>query len=157
MNFATAVEQTRFETRTENGMVALQSSTDALVDLFYGATRGVDIVPKFVGAYVENRELALRVAQWVRDVRGGSGERELMKQILQYLEVANPSDCELLLKKLPTIGRWDDGLCLKTAEMKKFYFGMIRDAIQDGKHAKLLLASLENLSEEECSNILKSF
>ena len=72
--FANAV-QTQ-ETRTENGMPARVSTANACVDLFYkiGASRGKNIIPEFVAAYVENREVALRIALWVRDIRGGAGQ-----------------------------------------------------------------------------------
>ena len=65
------------EARTANGMKARKSSANAVVDLFYniGASRGKDIVPAFTAAYVENQDLALRVAAWARDIRGGAGER----------------------------------------------------------------------------------
>ena len=48
------------EARTANGMKARQSSANAVVDLFYniGASRGKDVTPAFVAAFVENRELA---------------------------------------------------------------------------------------------------
>ena len=61
---------------TTNGMKARKSSANAVVDLFYnaGASRGKDIVPAFTAAMAENRELALRVAAWLRDPRGGAVE-----------------------------------------------------------------------------------
>ena len=63
--------------RTKNDMLAFQSTSSPLVDLFYaiGASRGKNIIPAFTAAYVEDKELALRVALWARDVRGGAGER----------------------------------------------------------------------------------
>ena len=63
------------EARTTNGMKARKSTANAVVDLFYnaGASRGKNIVPAFTAALVENRELALRVAAWLRDARGGAG------------------------------------------------------------------------------------
>ena len=69
--------------RTENGMRARKSTANACVDLFFkiGASRGKDITKDFVAAYVENKDIALRIAQWVRDVRGGAGEREIFRQI----------------------------------------------------------------------------
>ena len=66
------------EARTVNGMKARKSTANACVDLFYniGASRGKNIIPAFTAAYVENSDLALRIVQWARDVRGGAGERE---------------------------------------------------------------------------------
>ena len=63
------------EARTENGMKARASTANACVDLFFkiGASRGKDITAEFTAAYVENRDYALRIAQWARDIRGGAG------------------------------------------------------------------------------------
>ena len=55
------------EARTENGMKARASTANACVDLFFkiGASRGKDITAEFTAAYVENRDYALRIAQWI--------------------------------------------------------------------------------------------
>ena len=119
------------EARTENGMLARQSTANACVDLFFkiGASRGKDITKDFVAAYVENKEYALRIAQWVRDVRGGSGERELFRQILKYLDKHDPEAAKALLKKVPDIGRWDDIFVVETN--KPFAFTMLGDALRE--------------------------
>lgn len=121
------------EVRTENGMKALKSSTSACVDLFFkiGASRGKDILKDFVAAYVENRELTLRIAQWARDVRGGSGERQLFKDILVHLEQRDPDAAKTLLAKVPLIGRWDDIFAFKTSEMKSAAYTMLGDALRE--------------------------
>ena len=64
------------EARTTNGMKARKSTASKCVDLFFkvGASRGKDITGDFVAAYVENKDIALRIAQWVRDARGGAGD-----------------------------------------------------------------------------------
>src|SRR5512137_2252739 len=108
MQFAEAVKNQT--TRTTNGMLARASSANACVDLFYniGASRGKNIVPAFTAAYVENSDLALRIAQWARDARGGSGERQVFRDILVHLEKTNPEDAMRLMAKIPEIGRYDD-------------------------------------------------
>lgn len=122
------------EARTTNGMKALKSTTDNVVDLFFkiGASRGKDIIPSFVSALVENKELALRVAMWARDVRGGAGERQLFRDILQYLEVNDVETAKAVLKKVPELGRWDDIFVFKTQEMKHVAYDMLKDALQAG-------------------------
>jgi len=109
-SFVNAVSTVQMETRTANGMKARVSSANACVDLFYniGASRGKNIVPAFTAAYVENSDLALRIAQWARDVRGGSGERELFRDVLRHLEKTSPADALRLMAKVPEVGRWDD-------------------------------------------------
>ncbi len=128
--FVSAVQNQ--EARTTNGMRARQSTANACVDLFFkiGASRGKDITKDFVAAYVENREIALRIAQWVRDVRGGAGEREIFRQILKYLDKHHPTDAALLLMKVPEIGRWDDIFVVENKENKYKAFAMLGDALR---------------------------
>ena len=118
--------------RTTNGMRARKSTASACVDLFFkiGASRGKDITKDFVAAYVENPEVALRIAQWVRDVRGGSGEREIFRQILKYLDKHNPTDAAKLLVKVPEIGRWDDIFVVENKDNKAKAFTMLGDALR---------------------------
>ncbi len=121
------------EARTTNGMKARKSTANACVDLFFkiGASRGKDITKDFVAAYVENRDLTLRIAQWVRDVRGGAGERELFRQILTYLDKHDPAAAELLLDKVPELGRWDDIFTVTSKANKAKAFTMLGDALRN--------------------------
>lgn len=116
--------------RTTNGMVARKSTANACVDLFFkiGASRGKDITKDFVAAYVENKDVALRIAQWARDVRGGSGEREIFRQILKYLDKHDADAAKALLRKVPEIGRWDDIFVVETN--KPYAFTMLGDALR---------------------------
>jgi len=138
MQFVEAINNQ--EARTQNGMKAHKSTANACVDLFYniGASRGKNIVPQFTAAYVENSDLALRIAQWARDARGGSGERELFRQILSHLETSNPEDASRLMVKIPEVGRYDDLLVFKTKPLKAKAFTILGDALrsQNGLAAK---------------------
>ena len=130
MQFAEAIKNQ--EARTQNGMKTRKSSANSCVDLFYniGASRGKDIVPAFTAAYVENPDLALRIAQWARDVRGGSGERQVFRDILAYLEKNNPADAARLLGKIPEVGRWDDVFVFNSKELKSRAYTMLGDALR---------------------------
>jgi hypothetical protein len=121
------------EARTTNGMKARKSTANAVVDLFFkiGASRGKDITKDFVAAYVEDKDLALRVAQWARDVRGGSGERELFRSILKYLEKHDPASAEVLMDKIPELGRWDDLFVFESKGLKAKAFTMLGDALRN--------------------------
>jgi hypothetical protein len=120
--------------RTANGMLARKSTANACVDFFFaaGASRGKNIIPQFTAAYVEDSDLALRITQWLRDARGGSGERELFRQILVHLEQVNPQDAKRLLGKIPEIGRYDDLLVFKTQPMKSAAYTLLGDALRAG-------------------------
>ena len=121
------------EARTANGMKARKSSANAVVDLFYniGASRGKDIVPAFTAAYVENQDLALRVAAWARDARGGAGERETFRNILRHLEKTDTKAAAALMAKVPELGRWDDLFVFKTKELKASAYTILGDALRE--------------------------
>ena len=128
--FVTAV--TNQEARTANGMKARKSTAKATVDLFYniGASRGKNITGDFTAAYVENPDVALRIAQWARDVRGGAGERQLFRDILVHLEKRDPDAALALLKKVPEVGRWDDIFVFQTPLLKSAAYTMLGDALR---------------------------
>lgn len=130
MNFVDAVVNQ--SARTANGMLARLGSANSNVDLFFkiGASRGKNIIPQFVAALAENRELALRIAQWARDVRGGSGERQLFRDIVTYLEVNDVEGARSLMAKIPEIGRWDDMFAFKV--LRNEAFALIAQALKNG-------------------------
>ena len=136
MSFKNAVLNTSVESRTWNGMKALKSTLSNTTDLFFkiGASRGKDISKQFEKAYHEDRELALRVAQWARDVRGGAGERELYRKTLKFLEKNYKHELlnTRILRNTAEIGRWDDLLIFEDAEVKSVVYNLIREALEAG-------------------------
>ncbi len=119
------------KTTTTNGMETYKSSLNNCVDLFYkvGASRGKDIIPDFTKAFNEDPDMALRIAQWVRDVRGGSGERRLFKDILVNLAKTDEMACRALMVKIPEVGRWDDLLVLVGTSLEKDAFTLIKNGL----------------------------
>ena len=136
MSFKSAVLNTTVAARTTNGMKAIKSTLSNTTDLFFriGASRGKDITAQFEKAFQENSDIALRIAQWARDARGGAGERELYRQVLKHLEKLH-TDVLLstrILQNTAEIGRWDDLLIFTNAEVKAKAFGMIKEALDAG-------------------------
>ena len=146
------------EQRTQNGMKARNSSANALVDLFYniGASRGKNIVPAFTAAMAQDKDLALRIALWARDVRGGAGERQLFRDILAHLDKRDPEAAARLMAKIPEVGRFDDLFVFTNTELKARAYTMLGDALRAGQNAKYFLAKLDSMSEKECEEILKA-
>jgi hypothetical protein len=103
------------DTTTTNGMRARQSTANANVDYFFRApaSRGRDILPLFMAAFVEDRAIALRITQWMRDARGGAGERQLFRNVLVFLATYDITAARALMHKIPEIGRWDDLLVIE--------------------------------------------
>jgi hypothetical protein len=138
--FVEAVKSVPVESRTANGMKTFDSSKSDLVDLFFsiGASRGKDLSTQFARALAQDETLALRLLMWARDVRGGAGEREVVRKILLNLEKTNPKALARLIPHLAEFGRWDDLLIFKTKEVKAQAFTLIGDALraQNGLAAK---------------------
>ena len=80
MDLLHAIEDAANKTYTENGAVTLETTGDCCLDLFatVGALRHVseeEICLRFQRAWAEDRDLAMKILFFARDVRGGLGER----------------------------------------------------------------------------------
>ncbi len=119
------------DTVTENGMATNSSSLNHCVDLFFtiGAMRGQDkdrLIRNFSLALLEDPARAMKILFWVRDVRGGAGERQIFRDVMQYL-AENHTD--LMMKNIPYVseyGRWDDLLTLVGTKLETEALTQIR-------------------------------
>ena len=104
-------------TFTENGAVTPRSTGSDCLNLFatIGALRtqnNAEIENRFLRAYAENPDLAMKILFYARDICGGLGERSVFRTLLRWL-AANEKPS--LVRNLPFIakyGRWDDILVL---------------------------------------------
>jgi hypothetical protein len=137
----TLFEAVNANATTANGAVTNASSLNKNVDLFFlsGASRGKDITSTFVSAFVEDPEVATRILQWVRDARGGAGERETFRNLFGYLLKNETEIASRVLVKAPELGRWDDVLIAFGTPIEREALRMIAFAlneVQDGLCAK---------------------
>ena len=108
-----ALKNEENKTYTENGAAALKSTGNAVYDLFaagaaYRTRSDSDILNLFIAAWNENPELALKCLFYLRDIRGGQGERRFFRVCMKWLAANEP---KVYLKNLGNIseyGRWDD-------------------------------------------------
>jgi uncharacterized protein YejL (UPF0352 family) len=122
------------EAVTTNGMDTLASSLNACVDLFFqiGASRGKDITQTFAKALVENTDIALRIAAYTRDARGGAGERQTFRNMLSFLEGNHPEFASAIIPKIAELGRFDDLLVFKSTNLRQEAFAQIKSALDAG-------------------------
>ena len=105
------------KTYTENGALTNRTSGKDCVDLFatIGALRrreDREIVRRFMRAYAEDPDVAMKILFFARDVRGGLGERKVFRTVLRYLAVYAPASVTRNLPHVAEYGRWDDLLVL---------------------------------------------
>lgn len=108
-----AVKEATNVTRTENGAVTRKTTMSALLDLFgTGAayrTRGEsDCIVLFQKAFDENPVYALKCLFYLRDARGGQGERRFFRVVTKWLADNKTAAMKRNLKYVPEFGRWDD-------------------------------------------------
>lgn len=111
-------------TETENDAIAVKSTLDSVVDLFgtIGSMRennyhepasvNKELLPMFAKAMQENKELAMKTLFYVRDCRGGMGEKEVFKTIMLALLELETEESYLLFKNnianIVEFGSWKD-------------------------------------------------
>lgn len=98
---------------TENGSRAYKSTNSALYDMFafggaYRKRSDEDCILLFKNAYEENPEYALKCLFYLRDCRGGAGERRFWRVCAHWLACEHPEAAIRNIKYAPIVGRWDD-------------------------------------------------
>lgn len=113
MSFADAMREQGSFTRTENGAVALNTTGDALLDLFgtIGSLRSADdnrINTLFAEAYEQDALFATKILFYARDIREGLGERKTFRTILRWAADHKPEAIRPNLDLIGVFGRYDD-------------------------------------------------
>ena len=122
-------------TYTENGAVTLRSTGSECLDLFatIGALRtqnNREIEDRFLRAYAENPDLAMKILFYARDVRGGLGERAVFRTLIRWLAENEKAS---LVRNMPFIaeyGRFDDLLCVLNTPAHQEAMEVLRDQFQ---------------------------
>ena len=111
--FLNGMKQVNNYTRTENGALTHFTTMDGLLDLFamgaaYRTRTDEDVILLFKKAFDENPVYALKCLFYIRDVRGGQGERRFFRVATKYLAKYDTAAMQRNLIHVPEFGRWDD-------------------------------------------------
>lgn len=163
--FTKGLERANNFTYTENGAVALKSTNSGLLDAFgsLGAMRKSDeatITNTFIGALSEDKLLATKLMFWLRNARGGAGERRSFRVILKHMANVYPAIVKKNIENIPYYGRYDDLLILLDTPLKQDVVMFIRDTLQAdikdvkaGKYPSLLAKWLPSENASSASTI----
>lgn len=98
--------------RTENNAITHSTTTNAVLDFFAlaGAKRNDQSGARtlFRAAFAQDPQLAVRALFYLRDIRGGQGERELFRFLFKDLIRLDSHIAEKVAQWIPEFGRWDD-------------------------------------------------
>jgi hypothetical protein len=111
---------------TENGGIKRKSTLNMVYDMFAlgGAYRNrsdEDCILLFKNAFEENQNLALKCLFYLRDCRGGQGERRFFRLCYHWLANNYPKIAEKNIENIACYARWDDILysCVGTKVEKQ--------------------------------------
>ncbi len=98
---------------TANGGLAHKSTLNAVYDMFalgaaYRKRSDSDCIVLFQKAYAEDPVYALKCLFWIRDCRGGAGERRFFRVCYRWLITNDKNAAKRNLQYLSEYGRWDD-------------------------------------------------
>lgn len=122
-------------TVTENGAATHVSTMSHCLDLFatIGAIRAADeqeIIARFVRAFAENADIAMKILFFGRDARGGLGERRVFRVIIRYLANNPPEALRKNIALIPEYGRFDDLVSLIGTACEKDAMQVIRKQLE---------------------------
>lgn len=122
-------------TFTENGALTYSSTMNHCLDLF--ATIGglrraeeTEILNRFIRAYTENPDVAMKILFYARDVRGGLGERRAFRIILKYLCETYSASVKKNLAWIAEYGRFDDLLVLMDTPCEAMAIELLKEQLE---------------------------
>ena len=152
---------------TENGALAHKTTNSAVYDLFamgaaYRSRSDEDCILLFKNAYEENAELAMKCLFYIRDCRGGQGERRFFRVCMKWLANEHPTAVKRNLEYIAFFGRWDDLYEFIGTPVEKDAFEIIKNQLVTDMACKENGISLcgkwlksENASSEKTKHLAK--
>ena len=129
--FISAMSENANLTYTENGAPTRTTTMNMLMDMFalgaaYRFRSEEDCILLFKNAYEENPLYALKCLFYLRDVRGGQGERRFFRICMNWLAKYDVEAARRNMELIPTYGRWDDLYCLVDTPLEGTMFAFVR-------------------------------
>jgi len=118
-------------TRTENGALTHKTTKSDLLDMFamggaYRKRSDEDVILLFKKAYEENPVYALKCLFYLRDIRGGQGERRFFRVCIKWLANNDIDAMRRNLQYVPMFGRYDDLYEFVGTKLEKDAFQMMK-------------------------------
>lgn len=120
---------------TENGAIAHKTTLNKVYDMFAlgGAYRNrtdEDCILLFKNALEEDETLTIKCLFYLRDIRGGQGERRFFRVCFNWLAKNYPEIARRNLVNLAEYGRYDDLYCVVDTPVEKDMFNLIKEQLE---------------------------
>lgn len=141
------------KTNTTNGDLQFKSTLDSVLDLFAkgGAMRRAsdsEITSLVSKAFADDKELALKTLFYLRDCRGGQGEKRVFQLGLLHLSTVDADSVVKVVEHLAEYGSWKDSVVMLDAKSAKVRKAVLKTL------TKQLLADLEAHEKGESISLL---
>jgi len=129
---------------SNKGDFAYENTGDTLVEFFskagsrfskrtfYHDEPTASVLDLFRPAWVTDNYKAMQLAMWLRDCRGGSGNRSGFRQVVEWVGKEHPEWIKANLHLIPEVGRWDDLVALSGTPCEEDAFNFWTKAIIEG-------------------------
>jgi len=161
-----AIKTESNKTYTENGAVTNVSTYSDCLDLFatVGALRKAseqEILDRFIRAYTEDPDKAMKIIFFARDIRGGLGERRVFRTVMTYLAAQEPASVKKNIEYFGEYGRYDDLLSLMGTPCENDMLAYIAkqfaedmEALAVGKSVSLLAKWLPSVNASNADTVV---
>ena len=161
-----AIKTESNKTYTENGAVTNVSTYSDCLDLFatVGALRKAseqEILDRFIRAYTEDPDKAMKIIFFARDIRGGLGERRVFRTVMTYLAAQEPASVKKNIEYFGEYGRYDDLLSLMGTPCENDMLAYIAkqfaedmEALAAGKNVSLLAKWLPSVNASNADTVV---
>lgn len=135
---------------TENGAIGYRTTGKALLDLNFAVSSlrnksEKEITDKFKRAFYETPLESLLWLFYLRDVRGGLGERRSFRILLKDLAKSHPKQVAVLIPYIAEYGRYDDLWGLLDTSLKDIVVELVKTQ---------LIFDLQNMKENKSISLL---
>ena len=149
MDFMDSIKRATNYTHTENGAIAHKTTLSKVYDMFalggaYRQRTDEDCILLFKNAFEEDETLALKCLFYLRDIRGGQGERRFFRVCFNWLAKQHQEVARRNLINVAEYGRYDDLYCVVGTPIEKDMFDLI---------ATQLKADIESLKTSEFEGV----
>lgn len=132
-----AAQMPSHDALTANGAVTHSSSDSKCVDLFaIGAAMrnksSEEILNVFEAAWNEDANIALKILFWIRDVRGGAGERRFFNICWNWLTQNYTEEVKHLIPYIPEYGYWPDVWRSTSDKLDDEILALVRHELKNG-------------------------
>lgn len=123
-------------TLTQNDAVAYNTTQNPVLDFFAesSALRNSSdkkIVELFDKAYIEDPLLTMKCVFYLRDVRGGQGERRAFRVLIKHIATTRPEVMKKNLNLISEYGRYDDLMLLLDTPLKTEVTELISEQLKE--------------------------